>query len=59
MLYFLDGSPILPPLGPGPEYIPSPLEAFVYFMLGYLLLVTCVLFALPPRWTRWVFPRRP
>ncbi len=54
-LALLDGGS---PLPPGPEYIPGPLEAFVAFMLGYLLFVANVLFVLPRRWTRWAFPER-
>lgn len=55
MLTFLDGS--APPPVLDPEYIPSAAEAFLSFMLGYLLLVMCVLWILPRRWTEWVFGR--
>jgi hypothetical protein len=44
-----EGDPF-PPLPPGIDYTPGPAEAFFAFMLGYLLLVLVIIWALPKKW---------
>lgn len=56
MLHLSDGFPFPPP--PDTLDPPGPTEAFLAFMLGYMLLVMTVIWLLPNRWTDWVFPRR-
>lgn len=55
MNLLLDG---FAPPSPCPDCVPpGPVEVFVSFMLGYLLLVICVLVILPRHWTDWIFLR--